>query len=166
MAMDEVGLADEVATAMGYPFTSPQLIGWAKGVVEEVRNGVATFGDIPTPHTISAISGPAMADLIATYAGYGFTTPELINFCTAIATNIMADGIVTYASPPPAPPGLLPPDAWFLDGTISGLDGSAMAALVASMVGYPNVSTKLLAECTAIVSHIMGNAEVVSGVID
>lgn len=165
MAMNETQLAQEVADAMGYSTVTSQLIGWAKGIVEEVKNGSATFGNIPGPHPISGVLGPNMATLIANYAGYGYATPELTNFCTGVAKHIVSSGVVTYTAPPPAPPAIMPPQAWFLNGTISGLDGSAMASLVATMVGYPNVSAKLLAECTAICDHIMSNAEVTSGVI-
>lgn len=166
MALDEVALADEIASAMGYPSTSAQLVGWAKGVVEEVKHGVATFGNIPGPHPISGVLGPSMASLISNYAGYGSVSPELTSFCAGIATHIISSGVVTYTSPVPAPPALLPADAWFLGGTISGLSGAGMAALVQSMVGYPSISSKLLAECNAIASHIMANAEVVSGTIN
>jgi len=165
MALNETALAQDIADAMGFPTVSAQLVGWSKGVIEEVKKGVATFGNIPTPHPISGIVGSSMASLITNYAGYGTTSPELTSFCNGIATHIVTSGVVTYTSPVPAPPAIMPPAAWFLGGTISGLSGGAMASMVQTMVGFPSVSSKLLAECTAIADHIMNNAEVVSGVI-
>ena len=163
MAMDKDALASEIAQAMGHSHVTQQLKGFAQGIIEEVRNGTATFNLVPTPHPISAIVGPNMAQLVATYAGYGYASPELTQYCTGVATYIMASGIVTYASPesPPTPPD----KAWFLEGTISGLVGSAMASTVASFVPFPYVSKELLAKCTAICNHIVNNAEVESGVI-
>lgn len=167
MALNASGLADEVRSAMGFPSpTSKEIVGWATGIVDEVTsNGVATFGNIPGPHPISGITGASMAGKVATAAGYGSVSAELLNFCTGVANHITGSGVVTYAGPPPAPPALPPPAAWFLGGVVSGLSGPAMAAQVASAVGYPGVSPELLNQCTAIADHIMANAQVVSGVI-
>ena len=166
MALDASALSEEMRVAMGFPSpVSTQLLGWSMGVVEEVLNGFATFGNVPSPHPISGVTGAGMASLIANYAGYGFVTPQLLNFCTAVADHITGSGIVTYIGPPPAPPGLQPPDAWFLGGTISGLSGASMAADVAAAVGFPGGSPQLLSQCTVIANHIMANAQVVSGVI-
>lgn len=165
MALDPTALASDIASAMGYPTVSPQLIGWASGVLEEVKNGMATSRNTPSGHTISGISGSAMATLIADYGGYGSVSTQLTNYCGAIASNIMSNAIVTYTAPVLNPPAIQPPDAWYLNGTLSGLDGSSLASDVAAAVGYPSVSAKLLAKCTAITTHIMGNAEITDGVI-
>lgn len=163
MAMNGPGLGDEIASALSQSPTT-QMTGFGKGIVEAVQQGTATFGNIPGPHPISGVSFSTMASLIQGYAGYPSVSPELSNFCDGIATHVMT-GTVTYSGPPPSPPVIMPPAAWFLGGVISGLSGSAMASLVASKVGYPSVSSELTAMCNAIANHIMTNAQVVSGVI-
>lgn len=167
MPMTGPGLADEIRTEMGFPApTSQQLIGWATGVVTHIQTaGIATFGNIPGPHPITGLSGPVMAATIAPIAGYPGTTPELINYCTGIATYIMANGVVTYTGPAPMPPTILPPAAWFLGGTISGMDGNAMSVVVAGLLGLGPPTPPLINKCTAIANHIQTNAQVVSGVI-
>lgn len=161
MATSPALLADEVATALGNPGNiTSQVLGWATGLLEELtQNGSATFGGFAGPHPISGMSGSSMATKIANYAGYPGANSTLIAYCNGIVSHIQGSGTVTYTSPTGLPPN------WFLGGTISGLSGSAMAAEVASSVGYPGVSPELLAKCTAIADHITGNAEVVSGVI-
>jgi len=165
MALNYTQLAQDIVTGINQSGTTQEVEGFAQGIVEEVQNGSATYGTIPGPHPISGLSGSSMAALVANYSGFPSETPELINFCTAIADNIMATGIVTYTSPIPNPPTIPPELAWNTGGTISGLIGSVMAAAVKAAVGYPNVSTELLGMCTAICDHINDNAEVISGVI-
>lgn len=162
MATNATQLADEIRSAMGFPLpVSPQLIGWATGVLDELTsNGSATFGGMAGGHPISGMTGSSMASKVAAAAGYPSVTSELENFCTAIVDHIESDGIVTYIGP--VPPTM--PD-WFLGGTISGLDGSALAVLVKDAVGYPSVTSELETFCTAFTDHIMNNAEVESGVI-
>ena len=106
------------------------------------------------------MTGASMASKVQGYAGYPTVSTELLDFCSAIVDHIQGDGIVTYTGPP-MPPG----NDWFLGGTISGLSGATLAALIQSYVGYPLVSTELLGMSTAITDHIEANAEVVSGVI-
>lgn len=163
MAMSGPALADEIRTSMGFPPpTTLQIIGWATGVVTHLQtSGSATTGGIPGPHPISGLSGPAMALLITGLAGYPFPSPDLINFCSAMATYIMANAEVTYTGPPPSAGN---PD-WFSGGTISGMDGADMASLVASSTGKPGATPELIDKCTAIVNHIQDNAEVENGVI-
>jgi hypothetical protein len=96
------------------------------------------------------------------YAGYPGISPQLQKTCEAISDHVMQSGQVFYSGPPPAPD---PAGAWYLGGLISGLVGATLASMIASYVGYPGVSPKLLAESTAIVDHIMTNAEVTDGVI-
>jgi len=160
------GLATEIATGIGQGFVTLHVTAFATGVLDELtQNGSATFGNIPGPHPISGLSGASMASRIVAAGPYTFVSPELANFCTAIADHITANGVVTYAGPPPAPPGLPPPDAWFTGGVVSGVNGPGMAAEVAAAVGYPFVSTQLIGKCTAIADHINNNAQVESGVI-
>lgn len=160
--MSGPALAGEIRSAMGFPApTSVELIGWATGVVTHIQtSGLATFGTIASPHTISGLTGPVMAGLIQVNAGYPFVSPELILYCTAMTTYIMGTAIVTYTGPiPPPPPG------FNVGGTISGMSGSALADVVATALGKGFTTTELINKCTAIVSHIENNAEVVSGVI-
>jgi hypothetical protein len=161
MATSPTLLASEVATALNHPGdVTAEVLGWATGLLEELtQNGVATFGGIPGPHSISGMTGLSMASKIAGYAGYPGTTPTLIGYCTGIVAHIQGSGIVTYTGPTPPGP------SYFLGGTISGLSGPAMATLVASSAGYPGTTPVLIAKCTAIANHIMTNAQVVSGVI-
>jgi hypothetical protein len=166
MATSIPTLATAIATGIGQSFVTQQVTAFATGVLDELtQNGSATFGNIPGPHPISGLTGASMASRIVAAAPYPFTSPELVNFCTAIADHINNNGVVTYAGPPPAPPGLQPPDAWFQGGTVSGVNGPLMATEVAAAVGYPFVSTQLIGKCTAIADHINNNAEVESGVI-
>ena len=165
MATNAPQLANEIRAAMGFPLpVSQQLIGFAQGILEELTmNGIATFDSgIPGPHSISGMVGVSMATKVHNYAGWAEAgpTPQLINYCTGIVQHIHGMGIVTYVGPPP--PAI--PD-YFLGGTISGLDGTIMANTIAGLVPYPGTSPELIAKCTAIVTHIMVNAEVVSGII-
>jgi hypothetical protein len=153
-------LASEIATAVGHPGNvTVQIQGFATGILQELtQNGHATVG-APSGNAISGMTGYSMASKVATAAGYGFVSTPLLHFCNGVTTHILT-GTVNYTGPiPPA----IPP--WFLGGTIVGLSGPAMAALVQSNVGFPFTSSYLLAMCTAITSHIMTNAQVTSGTI-
>lgn len=158
MAVNAPQLAIEMTNAMGYPLpASTELEAFATGLLNGLTGGVATTGPA-SGNTISGIVGPSIAaeiaSLIPTYSG---VSTELNNFCTAYATYVMASAIVTYTGPGTP--------SYFTGGTISGLIGAALAATIQSTVGYPFISTKLLAMSTAIVDHIIANAEVESGVI-
>lgn len=168
MAVNPAGLSEEIRVAMGFPLpTSQQLIGWSTGVLDELtQSGTATSRNVAGPHTISGMTGPSMAArIVAASSGtYPFISPELTNYCNAIVQHIQTSGQVFYTGPVPGNPP--PPSAsWFEGGTISGLSGPVLASLVVAQVGYPFVSTRLLAKCTAIVDHIQNNAEVLDGVI-
>ena len=162
MAMAGHLLAEEIRAEMGFPPpTSVPIIGWATGFVLHMQtSGLATKGGIPGPHIISGINGPGMAALITATALYPFPSPELISFCQAVATYIMTNAQVFYIGPPPP----AAPD-WFLGGTISGLDGAAMAAQVAVAIGKPGPTPDLIAKCSAIVNHLQTNGQVIDGVI-
>ncbi len=166
MATQFTVLGPEIAVAMGYPAVNSYLLGFAHGILDELTmSGKATFGMIPSPHPISGMIPDSMASLIMGYCGYPSVSPDLTKFCTGVVNHIHMAGIVTYTAPPPAPPAILPPAAWFLNGTISGLKGSMMAEEVRGQMGFPTISPKLLAECTAVCDHIIANAKVVSGKI-
>jgi len=160
MAVNPTLLATEITTGLGQLLPTVQVTGFATGVLNELtQKGVASTG-LPTGNTISGMSGSDMADKVATDAGYGSTSAVLVKFCTGIVNHIQEAGIVSYTGPvPPAAP------IYYLGGTISGLSGPAMAALVQSNVGYPSVSVELLGMCNAICTHIVTNAQVTSGVI-
>lgn len=163
MAVSISSLASEIASALGHPGdVTQEVLGWATGVLNELtQSGIATFGGgTPTGHTISGMTGASMASRVASAAGYPSISTELLNFCTAIASYVQGNTIVTYTGPPPpANPN------YFQNGTISGLVGSGLANAVQASVGYPFVSSPLLAKCSAITSHIMTNAQVQLGVI-
>lgn len=167
MATSIPQLAVEIRDAMGFPApTSKQLIGFAHGILEELtQNGQATKHFMASGHKISGMTAPSLAGKIAQYAGYGYVSPQLLAFSNGVVTHIQTAGIVTYSAPPTAPPAIPPGADWFLDGKISGLSGPAMAALIVVNVGFPFTSSQLIKMCTAICSHIVDNAEVVSGVI-
>jgi len=162
MAMSIPVLAAAIVTGIGQsgPPTTP-VTGFATGIINEIeQNGMATFGSVPTPNPVSGVTGPGMASKIQAAAGYPNVSTPLSNFCSAVATYINSNAIVTYTGPiPPANP------AWFLGGTISGLSGSALASAVQSSMGFPSVSSQLLGMCTAITDHITNFASVTSGVI-
>jgi len=163
MAMAYLDLADEVAAAAGYPEASDKVKAFSKGVVDGIKLGVASFNaGVPTPHVITGIIPATMAGIIKTEAGYPSVTSQLLGFCSAVATHIMtpAFGIVTYVGPPPpAVPN------YFQDGTIAGLSGSVLAALMATNMGFGSPSSELDGFASAIANHVVNNAEVLSGVI-
>ena len=172
--MDGDALAEEIRVAMDAasiptppilsnfpPPTSDKIKGWANGFVTHITTqGSATTGGVPGPHAVTAINGAGMAATIQALAGYPFISPELLGFCQVIATYIIANAQITYIGPPPP----AAPD-WFLGGTISNMDGQAMAALVATAIGQAGSSPELDAKCNAIINHMQDNAEVNNGVI-
>lgn len=168
MATNPAQLATEMANGINQTIPTVAVQAWAIGVLQDLTlNGSATFGNMQSGHPISGLSGAAMAGfIIAASAGfYPNVSTQLLNFCTAVANHITSNGTVEYSGPPPAPPAVPPSAAWFTGGTVSGLDGSAMATEVAASVGYPSVTPELIGFCTAIADHINNNAQVESGVI-
>lgn len=163
MPLDPKKLASEITEEMGFPLPpSPQLVGWATGVVIELTtNGSATTGGIPGPHKISGLTPVTMAAKVAAAGGYIIVTPGLLAECSGIIAHIAQAAQVTYNGPPPAVGN---PD-WFVGGKISGMSGPAMAVLVASLSGFPIPTPDLISKCTAIVNHIEKNAVVIQGII-
>lgn len=166
MAMSSALLSLDLQDAMGFP--SPptiELIGLADGIIAElIENGSTTFGNVPGPHLITGITAASMANKISGGAGFPSVSIDLLNMCSGIIKHITESGVVFYAGPPPAPPAIPPSAAYNSGGTISGLSGSAMANEVKTAMGKDSVSIKLLNKCTAIVNHIIINAEINSGV--
>lgn len=161
MSVNPTLLASQIAAAVGHPGNVTQQVqGFATGILNELtQSGHAAVGS-PSGNTISGMTGTSMASRVASAAGYSFVSTPLRNFCTGIVTHIQSAGSVTYTGPiPPAPV------VYFLGGTIVGLSGPSMAALVQSTVGFPFTSSQLSAMCTAIATHIMTNAQVSSGTI-
>lgn len=165
MALVGNALAQELADALGQPEVSDQLKGWAEAIVIEVKLGMATFANVPSPHLISGLVGPRLAQEIVNQAGYSGTNDIIIAYSTAITNYIMASAIVTYTAPVPNPPAIPPSAAWFLNGTISGLVGETLAEQVAKALKKKSASPELIEKCNAIVNYIQANATVTSGVI-
>lgn len=159
MALNPTALSSAIATGLGQSGPTSQTTAFANGIITALKAGIAVFGASASGNAISGVSASTMASLIQSAAPYPGSSSQLTGFCGAIATHIMT-GTVTYTGPPPP---ATPP--WILGGTIVGLSGSSLASLAQSMAGFPSVSSQLTGMCTAITTHIMANATVVSGVI-
>lgn len=187
MAMTGSGLADFIRSSMGFPTpVSDQLTGWGTGVVTHIQtaglvnNAPGTIVGITAPGAplsagagigglITGLVGPALATSICSNSGgtYPSPTSQLSAFCAQITLHIMAFGIVSFApgditgtcTNTPLTPGPLAGGAG-ANGKISGLSGSALAALVAPAIGQASASSELTAFCTAICDYIMNNAVV------
>jgi len=166
MGMNPQQLGSEIQQAMGYPSPpSRQLIGFAQGIIEELwQNGKFTSRNKPSGHTISGISPNSMASKIASACGYPGVSSMLVSFSSGVCSHISSNAITTYDSPTPTT-DLPPSQCWYNNGKISGLIGPDMASKIAKAMGQSFVSDKLLAECNAIVKHIMSNAIVKDGKI-
>jgi hypothetical protein len=164
MGMQYQQLGSEIQQAMGFPAPpSRQLIGFAQGIIEELQqNGKFTSRKKPSGHIISGITPSSMASKIASACGYNGVSSMLVNFSSGVCEHIISKAITTYSAPTPAEE-LPPPQCWYKNGIISGLIGSEMASKIANAMGQSFVSDKLLAECNAIVKHIMSNAIVTDG---
>jgi len=110
-------LATLMKNNMGKPSVTPELQGMANGIANHLSTGLVTFlvGSIigtcantpvnPGPlagsglgGTISGLSGSTMATAMASAMGKPGTTPELIDFCTAIVNYVQTNASVTYAT--------------------------------------------------------------------
>jgi hypothetical protein len=166
MALNPALLASQIQAAIAAPSVTPEILGFATAVCEEIiENGLATFAYFSGPHIISELDGASLANRVAGYLGRGPESANTIKFCTGITEYIMDAGVVFYASKAINPP-LVPPElSWQNQGTITLLIGPDMADSIESFVGAPFMSSKLIAKCTAICNHIMSNAQVEIGII-
>lgn len=105
-----------------------------------------------------AMMGSAMADSIRSSMGFpNPTSTQLLGWGNGIVQHIQAAAQVSNA--PGTITGTCVPGSSLSGGsgsggTIAGMSGSTLASLVASLAGYPFVSSKLMAFCNEIVSHI------------
>lgn len=180
-------LAQAIATAQSRGTVSPELVGWATGVIQEittnakVSNASGTItGTVPaaggsltngagTNGMIASMIASSMAHFVVTAtARYApGATPRLTNFCKAIVDHIQNDGRVTFTSGnitgnctnSISTPGILASGAG-IQGKISALNGTTLANLVATDDPYPSTSPELIQFCTAVTTYIMANADV------
>lgn len=102
---------------LDYPFATPELNNMCSGICQHIIaqgivsfaigtiNGACTntpitpgvFLGVGIDGTISGLSGPTMATLVASLVGYPFVSMPLIKMCTAIANYIMANATVSYS---------------------------------------------------------------------
>lgn len=160
MSLSKQGLAQDIANAMGHLTISDTLLGISDALVEELQKGSATFGGTPSGHQISGLINARLAVDMADATGLPTVSNKLLGYCSGILNYIMLFGTVTYTGP--ASP---PSSNWFLGGTISNLDATGMANMIMIELGKVSLSEELVKHCEGICSHIMENAEVVSGVI-
>lgn len=154
MALNPSLLASEIASGIGQGAATGEVTGLATGIIEElIQNGTAAPGSPVSP--ITGITGSSMASKIATAAGFGSVTAELLGLGNGICNHITSSGLVTYTNAPDFTSG----------GTVSGLSGSAMANEIKTSAGFPSVSAQLLGLANAIANHIMTNAQVSGGII-
>lgn len=187
MALVATDLSDAIRSAMGFPLpVSNQLNAWATGIVSHIQasslvsNAPGTVVGIAPPSpgpltlgaatggTISGLVGTVMANLItsADPTDYPSATPELTGMCNGICQHIVTAGLVSFSigtingacTNTPITPGVF--TGIGIGGTISSLDATAMATLIASQASFPFVSSQLISMCTAIVNYIMANASV------
>jgi len=183
MAMDATALAEEIKEAIGQSPepTSKKNKEMAKDIVNHLKTAIVnhaipgsvtgTAGAPGGPLANGAATGGVItlvpADLIGRFvATFGISTPEIIGMATAITTHVMT-GLVEFASGTitgtcthtPLNPGPLVGGAGS-GGEITGLEGSTLATLMASLMAKPGASEELEKMCTAIVDHISSNAEV------
>lgn len=91
----------------------------------------------------------------------GFPTPvsmQLTGWATGVISHLTSQGIVNFLPGTitgDTSPGSSLSNGAGSGGVVSGLSGSAMAPLVASDAGYPNVSSVLQTYCTQICNHVM-----------
>jgi hypothetical protein len=181
MAMDGTQLAEDIKTAIGQSaqLTSDINKNMAKDIVDHIMTGIVSHSPGTVTGTAPSSGGPltdgaatagaivlVAADLTARFvATFGVSTPEIIGMATAISTHVMT-GLVEFSSGTitgtcgntVTSPGPLVGEG--SGGEVKGLDGSALAILMASSMGKSETTLELEAMCKAIVDHIMDNAEV------
>ena len=182
MPMIDALLAEEMNSALGQkPPASSQTKGLAKSIINELKTvGLVTLAPGTVMGTAPPTGGPlimgsASSGIIAgpspgtlvpqMLANMGLAAPtaQITSMATAICTHLMtgtvsftAGMVVGVCSNTVTSPGVLTGSA--LNGTIAGLDGGAMAQLMAAPFG--GVSPELEKMCKAITDHIMKNAMV------
>ena len=176
--MDPCGLATAIRVAMGFPSpNSAQLVGWATGVIDEIKTGIVSHAVVTGcgggPLSCGAAAGGVIVCVIGTCLAigivassdgqYGFVSGPLNLYACAVATHITCCGVVCFA------PGTITGSAPSCSplacgagtcGMIVCLCGPALAAQIAAKVGYPTVSAPLCLKATAMVCYITNNAEV------
>jgi hypothetical protein len=180
--MVEALLAEEINKAIGQPPpASSQTKGLAKSIINELKTaglvnllpgtvmGVAPSSGGPLKNgsasngVILGATPPTLVAQMIANMGLAGPTPQMLAMANAIVTHILT-GKVTFkpntitgvCSNSPTSPGALAGAG--MGGTIVGLDGGKMAALMGAAFG--GVSPQLKAKCQAICDHIMKNAQV------
>lgn len=177
--------ADFIRSSMFFPTpTSTQLVGWASAIVTHLTsNGLVNFapGTITGDTTpggslsngagaggiVSGLSGSVLAPIVASNAEYPGVSSILQIYCNQIVLHIMT-GLVTFdpgnvtgsCTSTVLTPGILV-DGAATNGKLLGLNGTTLANLIHSSVGYPGItSTRLIEFCTSICDYLMSNASV------
>ena len=163
LAGTQAGMANKIKDECGFPMVTPEIIQFCEGVIAETLTGVATYANVPSGHTITEIEGNPMGVEVAN-AMSKEVQETIQKFCTGISNHIVEAALVTYQGPPPSPPHIPPSEAWWANGTISGLDGNAMALKVQAEIQCP-LTPQLIGMCTGIANHIMETTIVERGVL-
>jgi len=181
MAMDDKALAEEIKEAVGQAKeqTSEETEKMAEAVVEHIKTGIVS--NVPTTVTGEAppSGGPLLngaatggiilltdADLVARFTiAFGLSTAEIIGMAKAISQHValglveFATGSITGTCGNTATSGG-PLVGEGTGGAITGLDGDALATLMATLMLKPGASEELKKMAKAIVDHVQDNAEV------
>ena len=179
MSLAPPTLANDMAQAIGQGAASPQLIGEATAICTELMtpalvmhppgsimgNAPPSGGPLPDGEAlpqgkILGMAGASLAAAMQANMGFPSITPQVMAMANAITGHIMAAGLVSFkktqiqgiCSNSPVSPGALT-GLISTGGTVSGLDGSAMAQMMAPAFGGP-ASPELEKKCKAIVKHI------------
>ena len=180
MTLDPSRLADNIKSALGYgsdPQTD-QIIGISTEIVNHVMTAVVNFAPGTVTGTASPSGGPvtdgaASGGIITLVASaleaaftsvFGSLTPQIKGMADAVSAHVatalcsFAAGNVTGATTnTPIAPGVFAGAG--TNGTVAGLSGAPMAALMASSIGGP--SPEMIAMCQAIADEIVDNATVI-----
>lgn len=160
---ETTGLADAIISHLGTSGIVTHASGTVTGLCpagSPLQNGAATGG------VISGLVPATLASLMQVKMGKPNVSSQLSGFATAFTTHLMT-GLVNFAAGDitgdctnsSESPGILANGAG-TGGTITALDGSAFALLIASGLGQPNVSSELQQFADDVVSYIQDNAEV------
>lgn len=187
MPLKDAALAVEIKDSLGFGAleTSGKNSDFAGGIVKHIKTGIVAFapgtitGNAPSsggPLSNGAGKGGKIALIPAGLEGllaaaFGAVTPEIKGMANAITTHIVTAGSVTFksgsitgtCSNSSSSPGVLAGAG--ANGIIEGLNGAALAALMASGIKQGAPSPQLLKMCDAICKHIMTNAKVTLPVV-